>query len=630
MQSIFFKKLISYVLAISSLMSSFSCYALPFSVGPRPGFPLPTIVISGGIARAFYTVTNNANAIRSGNYVKYLPPHVTQVISDPTIANLCGASFTLQPRGSLNDSCVLELTVEGAVNDQDNDPHHHLFVCYSNTVTCAGTLYPLKVTEISGFIPRFVTVGNFTLTGSTPALLINSSSAKDWLYITPASSPGTFVSANLFSVSCTQNFCGTVGQYNLGSGFQPGIIVSENGGIAWQFVAPGNAPGTIINSSLNSVNCQGNTCAAAGQYNIGGGMQPAIIVSTDSAKTWNFVNPSGTPGGIINANLNTVLCPSGKCIAVGQYNSGAGFQPAIIRSNDNGQTWNYIVAANPPGVFTSTALSTVDCTGNTCAIAGQYNLGSGTQPAIIVSLNGGIYQFITPSSSPGTIRSTTLRTVRCVGNVCVAVGQYSLDNVTTQPAVIVSNDIAASWHFVSPSNSPGAITSSILTSVDCSGNTCAAVGKYDLGSGAQPAIVVSTDTGVSWQYITPTNVPGIITNSTLNSVNCTGSTCIAVGQYDLGSGMQAAILVSLDNGPSWHFITISDLPQDLISANLFSSTCNDGICIAVGQYNNTTGSLPLIVASIDNGASWQFANFANPPGTIISARLNQVAPLLTI
>lgn len=122
-------------------------YALPFSITVRAGSTLPTNVVTGFPVPALYTVANNTQQSTIGDFVKYLPPNVTQVTVDATYPDLCGATFNLTPTGTVGSSCTLELMVSGAVNGSDPNPHNHLFVCFSGGLTCAGTPNGLNVTN---------------------------------------------------------------------------------------------------------------------------------------------------------------------------------------------------------------------------------------------------------------------------------------------------------------------------------------------------------------------------------------------------------------------------------------------------------------------------------------------------
>jgi hypothetical protein len=119
-------------------------YALPFEIIPNG--ELPTSIVSGEQVPASYIVTNNTGSKRAGNFVKYLPPHVTQVT---TGVGACGETFTLTAHNTPNDHCTLNLLVSGPVNANDPNPHHHLFVCFPGGATCAGTNSPLNVELIN-------------------------------------------------------------------------------------------------------------------------------------------------------------------------------------------------------------------------------------------------------------------------------------------------------------------------------------------------------------------------------------------------------------------------------------------------------------------------------------------------
>lgn len=137
------KKIINFTLC---LLAAPSVYALPFSITPKDGTQLPTTVGEGNTVYAYYTVANNATKAVSGNFVKYLPPNVTQVTNDNQYNDICTTNFNLSAKGEDGSHCTLKLAISGPVNGNDPDPHHHLFACLSNETSCAGTNHPLNVT----------------------------------------------------------------------------------------------------------------------------------------------------------------------------------------------------------------------------------------------------------------------------------------------------------------------------------------------------------------------------------------------------------------------------------------------------------------------------------------------------
>jgi hypothetical protein len=142
MKIIFQGLMLFFILSIC-MISTF-CHAAPFNIVPKPGISLPTKVAKGHTVRALYTVTNTTTQFQSGNYVKPLPPNVTQITVDGTFRDLCGVTFSL----GANESCTLELHISGLVNGNDPNPLHQLLICLGNcSACCSGTYFPLHITE---------------------------------------------------------------------------------------------------------------------------------------------------------------------------------------------------------------------------------------------------------------------------------------------------------------------------------------------------------------------------------------------------------------------------------------------------------------------------------------------------
>lgn len=135
------------LLIVGLLTISTLSFALPFNIVPKAGTQLPTSFKNGQTVTAYYTVYNNTISSRNDNFVKYLPPNVTQITRNGTYPDTCGALFNLSGKGQAGSSCTLQLRITGAVNKDDPDPHHHLFVCFPGGKSCAGTQYQLSVTQ---------------------------------------------------------------------------------------------------------------------------------------------------------------------------------------------------------------------------------------------------------------------------------------------------------------------------------------------------------------------------------------------------------------------------------------------------------------------------------------------------
>lgn len=87
--------------------------AAMFTIEPAAGTVLPT-VLNTIPTKAFYTITNSTGSTRSGIFVKYLPPNVSQVTNSP-LPNVCTQNFSL----AAHQSCTLELNITGTVSSSD-------------------------------------------------------------------------------------------------------------------------------------------------------------------------------------------------------------------------------------------------------------------------------------------------------------------------------------------------------------------------------------------------------------------------------------------------------------------------------------------------------------------------------
>jgi len=144
--------------AALGIFFSSSAYATALSIVPPNGSSLPSVITNGQTLAVTYTVINNTNRVRNNNFIKYLPPNVT-VDSTPILGSCGGSTFTLQPNGIPGDRCDLHLFVNGPVDGNDADPHHHLFVCFPGGKTCSGTAFGLNVANGSSRA-RYIAVGD--------------------------------------------------------------------------------------------------------------------------------------------------------------------------------------------------------------------------------------------------------------------------------------------------------------------------------------------------------------------------------------------------------------------------------------------------------------------------------------
>jgi DNA-binding beta-propeller fold protein YncE len=290
----------NFMLCLILSMFSSLCYAVPFLIVPQAGVNLPTQIVQGSKASAFYTVTNITNRFLPGAFVKYLQANTTQVTIDNSVPNLCGATFNLQS----NQSCTLELSVTGAIIAGDPDPHHNLFVCSPNVPACAGTGYPLNVTLSSQVTPPGVKLVSITV---TPANVRNGAGTSNQFAATANYSDGTTATVtNLVNWTSSNTAVATIASTGLTTNVGAGVITisatlnsvtgSTGLDILQQHIYITNNIGTVVICPLNS-NGSLATCTSFADASLS---TPKDMV----------INPTYTLSYIVNSANNTIsICP---------------------------------------------------------------------------------------------------------------------------------------------------------------------------------------------------------------------------------------------------------------------------------------------------------------------------------
>jgi DNA-binding beta-propeller fold protein YncE len=382
------------------LLVSTLSYALPFNITPRTA--LPKNVVPGQTELAFYTVTNNTSTTRTGNYVKYLPPNVAQVTSDSIYPDLCGSTFTLNSKGSVGSSCILELKISGAVNAADPNPHSHLFVCFPGGVSCAGTPNPLNVTAIRPVAKRLAYVSNFgtnnvqlcSINPDTGSLLNCRDSGVGAVFDNPA-----VVAINpIGSRAYVSNFGGSVGtvvslcSVNLITGDLSSCANSDGDG-----TAVFNGPlGITLDSSLTrayipSINANtvdvctiaANTGKLIDCVNTGGAFVNPISATFNALRSQVYI--SNTGNGTISlcaVDFNTGNLTN--CINSDGDGSAVFSGPALISFSGTGRVY---VSNNGMGAGTSVSLCYVDEINGKLFACGDSGVGPIFNAPVSVSLN---------------------------------------------------------------------------------------------------------------------------------------------------------------------------------------------------------------------------------------------------
>lgn len=372
MIKLFGRKLIALAFLIALTLVSNLSYALPFTI--IPAATLPTNVVPEQTRLAFYTVTNNTNTTRANNYVKYLPPNVTQVTSDPLYPDLCGSTFTLNSKGSVGSSCTLELLLSGPINAEDSNPHNHLFVCLPGGITCAGTPNPLNVSATRPVNFRQAYVSNFgdnavklcLINPDTGALINCRDSGAGAVFDDPA-----VVAINVAgSHAYVSNFGGSVGtvvslcSVNLTTGDLSGCANSDGDG-----TAVFNGPlGITLDSSLTrayvpSINANTvdvctitNTGKLTNCANTGGAFVNPISATFNALRSQVYISNTGD-GSISVCAVNFNTGDLTNCTNSDGDGSAVFSGPALISFSGTGRVY---VSNNGMGAGTSVSLCYVN------------------------------------------------------------------------------------------------------------------------------------------------------------------------------------------------------------------------------------------------------------------------------
>lgn len=500
---------------------------LPFNIAPKNGTTLPTSIIPGQTTVAYYTISNTTPITSpiANNFVKYFPPNVTQLLTDATYTDICQTKFTLQPKGSVGDSCTLKLQISAPVqtNCSSTNPQQCLFICMSDRTTCGGTNYPLN---LSTAVSTVVGFSIDTLGAYLPLTYRSTDGGAHWTIAATSivDAPAGQDQGLLNAVACVKQNCSAIGYtFNNSSIFYPLSYTSSNNGTTWAAspnVTLPASPAGFTSAVFNQLSCRSSKCVVVGNFYFTGFSSPAepiAYLSTNRGKNWNLSHefPVPTPNKA-QKDLWGVSCSGNMCAAVGQNNdlfSTAGL-PLGYYSVDGGTDWNLSSSFTLPVGQTQGSLLSTNCQGSHCVAAGVSYINS-----------IGISQFLDPL-----------------------------------PLVYLSNDNGASWSAPVAISSAGGKTYGFLWGVTCNNATCVAVGQAynNASTDSIPTSYVSSDGGANWTAsLTGLSLPAGKTQALLYSVSCTNAYCIAVGQAytTYGSDPIPTVYTSPNYGATW---TLSD------------------------------------------------------------------------
>lgn len=597
-------------------------FALVFNITPQR--PLPQTVPEFGKVSAYYYVNNTTNTALTDNFVKTLPPNVTQVTCDP---KYCGSTFNLGAKDTPTESCILKLTIKGPVVPQPED----LLVCTQNQSSCDGTSDPLNValTTADSFIG--IGAGNYSnhSSGIFPLLAVSNNQGATWTYptsifqnltteIDPAFSNGVLSGASC-SGPFNNNVCIAPGQWCTGDfcdNSLPLIAVARQNATHWFY--PHNVfedLTTKIDANFTGANfragsCFGSggraVCMAAGSYTNPTSFFPLISVSHDGGSNWSYppsvfqnltqsIDPSFEGGFLLSSSCTKSTCDS-VCIAAGNFCTDNCFfqKPLVALSTDKGLTWSY-----PHDIFKDL----------TTKIDPDFQDGN-----------------FVGSSCTGTGHEAT----------CIASGSF-YNKTTVLPFLVLTKNGGTTWSYPAEvfTNLPVVIghgfIGGVFNAASCTGSkakaVCIAAGSYFRKGSSFPLLAVTRNGGDTWTYpdfiytklktvVDPEAVGG-----QLDSASCTGTStsaiCIAGGGYcRKDTTCYPLLALSTNGGKNWSYppsiyqnlkaIVDPNFQYGFFSDASCTGSAAHNFCIATGQYSNLNATFPLLAFSNDGGNTWSY------------------------
>jgi len=260
-----------------------------------------------------------------------------------------------------------------------------------------------------------------------------------------------------------------------------------------------------------------------------------VYVSIDDGATWGPVYPQAAA----QFSKNAIAVNSANVMFIGSYEG-------VRRSDDNGQTWNYINTGLP---------TTIDITDLAIAANGTTIYAATTDGFYVSTNSGGTWSSASNGLDGRNIRNILLNTA---GNLFVA----------TNDGVFLSTTEGASWLKVN-----NGIRNTIITALKehINGN---------LYAGSMTGLFRSTDNGSNW-----VEVPELVGNH-IRKIFSKSNGYIFVGTEQNG------VYRSPDNGASW-----AQANNGLISLEMKALTMNSAGELYAITYNG-------VYQSVDNGDNW--------------------------
>jgi hypothetical protein len=186
--------------------------------------------------------------------------------------------------------------------------------------------------------------------------------------------------------------------------------------------------------------------------------------------------------------------------------------------------------------------------------------------------------------------------------------------ITDFPLIALADSAENIWTYHPLSDLPNDYRGGYLSNVSCNEKTCITVGNYISPTGPYPFLATSFNQGNQWNYNAAFKDKNA--GSELNSGTCNNNLCIVVGEDRQKNSDNSLPLLSVGDGNQWNspISVISNLPSNFVDGEFGDVVCHHSFCIAAGEYYSTSHiKIPLVAISSDkNKENWNYSPIPHP------------------
>jgi hypothetical protein len=341
--------------------------------------------------------------------------------------------------------------------------------------------------------------------------------------------------------------------------------------------------------------------------------RPVLIRSDDNGKSWNLLDLS--PADTKVADFGNITCDNGECILIGSKRGDFHKDNLfMLTASGDMQSWKEITNLPPINKMINEYPS--NCTSSYCVItASVYNNKTDGEDPVFFYTGKNKKEWLTAQlpHETKTIDEIMMNEVNCSGDTCVAVGYMRFKSVDHGlPALYVSHDRGANWERKTLVDQSGK-----LTTAQCHDHYCIAAGSYinSHRTTTKSMVAVSQDNGMNWTLQQPEQE-----QANAYDLRCTNKFC-AYLEENVNTG-KLNIKVSHDKGMTFSQPEIASFP-DMQYPHAHGMSCTDKGCV-IALHDDAQQNKSSILVSDGNGDKWTSATITDRPDSIY----NQISHLV--